>query len=233
MSASEARILANQANAARSTGPRTVEGKAKSRANAYKHGLTGAGVVVSDHDAAKIEQLTSELKAELLPSTTTGSMLVERMAVLAVRMERSVAQENAAIAENVRLAEADFEAPEGMNEAIVAKLRREAGQIALFDPSKEATLARKYEAAAERGFFRALKELRLVEKERKAANPWPEVQPSRAALGSFLPGANSPLIPTPATAPAAAKSVPTAAPTTRNPVAPSFFEVPFAIGKAG
>ena len=33
--------------------------------------------------------------------------------------------------------------------------REEAGQRALFDPSKEATLARRYEAAAERGLFRA------------------------------------------------------------------------------
>ena len=43
---------------------------------------------------------------------------------------------------------------------LLARLRAEAGDRALFDPSKEATLARRYEAAAERGFFKALKELR-------------------------------------------------------------------------
>ena len=45
---SEARLLANRANALKSTGPRTVEGKEASRANAYKHGLTGSGTVLPD-----------------------------------------------------------------------------------------------------------------------------------------------------------------------------------------
>ena len=40
----------------------------------------------------------------------------------------------------------------------------------MFDPSKEATLARKYEAAAERGFFRRPKELRQHERALKAAD---------------------------------------------------------------
>ena len=52
MPVSEARIAANRANAARSTGPKTAEGKEKSRANALKHGLTGSGVVLAEADAA-------------------------------------------------------------------------------------------------------------------------------------------------------------------------------------
>src|SRR5947199_141090 len=56
MPASEARILANQANAKLSTGPRTAEGKERSRANALKHGLTGAGVVLPEADAAEVER---------------------------------------------------------------------------------------------------------------------------------------------------------------------------------
>jgi hypothetical protein len=38
----------------------------------------------------------------------------------------------------------------------------------MFDPSKEARLARQYEAAARRGFYKALKELRELRKERRA-----------------------------------------------------------------
>jgi len=236
MPASEARILANQANAKLSSGPKTPEGKAASRANAYKHGLTGDGVVVSEKDAAKINQLASDLKAEFRPSNMTGQKLAERMAVLSVRMDRSVEQESAAIAENVRLAEANFEAPESLDEQTVAKLRREAGQIALFDPSKEACLARKYEASAERGFFRALKELRLIEKERKAATALPQPGAAKAALGSFLPldTLKSILETMPKeAAPKAPKPASLDVSATRNPLAGGSFEVPFMIGRAG
>jgi hypothetical protein len=46
--------------------------------------------------------------------------------------------------------------------------RAEAGQRALFDPSKPACLARRYESEARRGFFKALKEFREVEAEFEA-----------------------------------------------------------------
>ncbi len=48
MSISPARLAANQANALKSTGPKTKEGKAVSRANAVKHGLRSRVVPVAD-----------------------------------------------------------------------------------------------------------------------------------------------------------------------------------------
>jgi hypothetical protein len=39
--ASEKQIVANRANATRSTGPKTAAGKLKSSRNAYRHGLSG------------------------------------------------------------------------------------------------------------------------------------------------------------------------------------------------
>src|SRR5947208_3643749 len=47
MIVSEARLAANRRNAQRSTGPRTEEGKQKSRANALKHGLCSSVVVAA------------------------------------------------------------------------------------------------------------------------------------------------------------------------------------------
>ena len=238
MPASEARILANQANAARSTGPRTDEGKANSRANSFKHGLTGAGVVVTSEDSAKIEQLARDLKAELRPSNTTSQRLVERMAVLSVRMDRSVAQESAAISENVRQAKATFVAPEGLDEKTIAMLRQEAGDIALFDPSKGACLARQYEAAAQREFYRALKEVRQIEKEAKVALAGPEVgaAAARAAvMGSFsqLESMASLLETLPKTSPRpTTTNPPRMAPMVENAPAGGVFDLPFAIGRA-
>jgi hypothetical protein len=159
MPATEAQIRANQANA-RLGGPKTEAGKSRSRANSYKHGLTGAGVVLPDEDAAEIERLSLAYRTELQAEGEIGQALAHRMAVLSVRMDRCVDQETAALSERVRQVMADFEAPEGVDAETAAKLWDEAGRRAMFDTSKEATLARKYEAAAEGGFFRALKELR-------------------------------------------------------------------------
>jgi hypothetical protein len=48
--ATPAQIIANQANAQRSTGPRTVEGKQASSANATSHGLTSRSTVLPGED---------------------------------------------------------------------------------------------------------------------------------------------------------------------------------------
>ena len=180
---SAARIAANRANALKSKGPTTAGGKEQSRRNALKHGMTGAGVVLPNEDAAEVERRFAAFQSELQPSGEVGEALVRRAAVCSVRMDRGVAQETAALSERVRQAEADFVAPEGVEPEEAARLRAEAGRRAMFDPSKEASLARKYEAAAERGFFRALKELRQLE---KAADPAIQAEASRRELASFL-----------------------------------------------
>ena len=184
---SEARIAANRANSLKSTGPKSIEGRERSRGNALKHGMTGEGVVLSNEDAAEVERRFMAFRAELQPSGEVGEALVRRAAICSIRMDRGVAQETAALSERVRQAEADFEVPEGVDAAEGARLRAEAGCRAMFDPSKEVSLARKYEAAAERGFFRALKELRQLEKQAKVDESAVEEEAYRRALGSFLP----------------------------------------------
>ncbi len=235
MPASEARVLANRKNAAHSTGPRTTEGKERSRANALKHGLTGAGVVLPDGDAAEVEELARAFQEELDPPGEVGRALARRMAVLSVRMDRCVDREFAAVAERVRRARDEFEAPEGVGPEEAERLRDEAGRLASFDPSDEASLARRYEAAAERGFFRALKELRQLGREPAssgAAGAMAEVRASAARLGSFLQGETpaprgpSPSPPKPLPAPS---KVPAAA---WDPSPPTHFDVPFAIGRS-
>lgn len=52
MTSSPARIAANRRNAAKSTGPRTSEGKQTSRANALKHGLAAETLRTADEEAA-------------------------------------------------------------------------------------------------------------------------------------------------------------------------------------
>ena len=66
--------------------------------------------------------------------------------------------------------------------------RAEAGKRALFDPSKPACLARRYESEANRGFFKALKEFRKVEAESEAraeVAPARPTAPPEPRMGSF------------------------------------------------
>lgn len=189
MPTSEARILANRQNALLSTGPRTEAGKATSRANSYKHGLSGDGVVMPEEDAIEVQRLATALRTELAAPGEAGAVLAERMALLAVRMNRSARHECAASSERIRQALDEFEAPEGTDEETARKLRSEAGHLAWFDISKPSCLARKYEAAAERGFFRALAEIRMLKKGQTSspeADSAAEDQRSMARLGSFL-----------------------------------------------
>src|SRR5882724_1270737 len=86
MIVSEARLAANRRNAARSTGPKTEEGKQKSRANALKHGLC-ASVVVAE-DAKLIQQRASAWFDALKPQCEFHSWLVDQVAILSIRIDR-------------------------------------------------------------------------------------------------------------------------------------------------
>jgi hypothetical protein len=185
MPASEAQIRANRENSKRSTGPVTDAGKMITRSNSYKHGLT-ASVVLPEREAVEVERRFVAFCEELQPSGEVGQALARHAATMSVRMDRCFEFENAMLADRVRRAEADFLAPEGVDEATAARLRVEAGKRALFDASPEATLARKYEAAAERGFLRALKELRQLQEAAKEA----QEAAIDAQMASFLPKDN-------------------------------------------
>ena len=106
---SDARINANRLNARKSSGPKTPEGKAKARANAVKHGLTGAGVALPSEDAALVEQRFLTLQEEMVPSNLASHLLIRQMALSSVRIERAAQQESAALASKVRNAAFEFD----------------------------------------------------------------------------------------------------------------------------
>ena len=191
MPASAARIIANQKNAALSTGPKTPEGKEKSRANSLKHGLTGGGVVMPEGDAVEVDRRTVAFSAELNVTGEIGAVLVRRAAINSVRMERAADQQTVTMTQKIRQVEADFVAPEGCDVTQAAKLRSEAVRFAMFDPSREATLARRHENAAERSFFRCLKELQRLHRENQAAREAESDRRVEATMGSFLEAART------------------------------------------
>jgi hypothetical protein len=85
---SQRQLEANQANAKRSTGPRTLDGRARSRMNAVKHGLTAKYIVIGDEDPDEFEALRADLESDFQPSTRLEYELVDRLAGLLWRLRR-------------------------------------------------------------------------------------------------------------------------------------------------
>ena len=109
-SPSPARIAANRANARKSTGPRTEAGKARSRANAVKHGLAGKGVALSTEDAAQLEARHLRMQEEFAPTTQLGMDLVHDIATCTLRRDRCRRFLAARLRRLDRRASADFDA---------------------------------------------------------------------------------------------------------------------------
>jgi hypothetical protein len=109
MTCSAARLAANRKNAASSTGPKTPEGKERSRQNGLKHGLSGEGIVVPEGDQEEIRRRTEELTGDLKPRSAAGAILIVQMATLSVRFERAAEQESAQTSMRTRHAAEDFD----------------------------------------------------------------------------------------------------------------------------
>jgi len=87
MIVSDAKREANRRNALKSTGPKTQEGKEKSRRNAIKHGLTS--LVVVAEDAATFQVRFEDLFWSIKPRNSLQRHLVEEVALLTLRTERA------------------------------------------------------------------------------------------------------------------------------------------------
>src|ERR1017187_9345703 len=77
--ATPAQIAANQANAQKSTGPRSVEGKSVSRFNALKHGIDAASSVIPGEDPAEFDALSADYCTEFRPQTPSEFFHLETM----------------------------------------------------------------------------------------------------------------------------------------------------------
>ena len=130
---------ANRANAEKSTGPRTPEGKATSSRNANAYGFNSKSHFIKGEDPDEFHALESDLLAELKPRTHVELILVEKMihnqwlSIRAIRLQ---------------------------SELLVT---REPWQ----DIPKDLGLLIRYQAAADRAFHKCHAELLKLQKERE------------------------------------------------------------------
>ena len=104
---SERQAAANRANALRSTGPKTQEGKAAVRFNAFKHGLLAQDVVLPGEDAEAFEDLWNGLRAELSPVGPIEEFLVDRVVNAMWRLRRLTRAETALLHSRMQALKAD------------------------------------------------------------------------------------------------------------------------------
>jgi hypothetical protein len=89
--ASPKQFAANRANATRSTGPRTPEGKARSAQNARKHGFTASTyTAVEAEDLHEVAKLRADLLASYQPVDSREILAIESMACAQQALFRSM-----------------------------------------------------------------------------------------------------------------------------------------------
>jgi hypothetical protein len=85
---SEAKILSNQANALRSTGPKTEDGKARSALNRLTHGLRSTVVVIRGEDPEEWQRFRSGIVEAFATANALETELANRVALGLWRLRR-------------------------------------------------------------------------------------------------------------------------------------------------
>ena len=94
-------LEANRSNARKSTGPKSKAGKEKARLNAITHGLSAKAILIGDEDPKEFEALRTGLHRDYAPQNTLQRHLVDHLAVLLWRRQRTHRAEAAAISNEI------------------------------------------------------------------------------------------------------------------------------------
>jgi hypothetical protein len=144
-------LLARRANAKRSRGPKTAEGKAIVARNAIKFGFLARDPVAPGEDAAQWTEFRAGMMASLAPVGEPEKMLAGLIVDCAWRLRRFPAVEAGLYVANCREEDSNW------------------GQAFLRDCEGAGSIEKliRYEARIERAFQRNLRELRSLQSTRK------------------------------------------------------------------
>jgi hypothetical protein len=152
---SSARAEASRRNGAKSRGPKTTDGKARSAQNALRHGMRALRyVVLPDESAAEFHEFEEAIVDDLVPVGALQAVLARRVAVAAWRLARADRMETELFAER------RWEAGDPLGLALI----RDGNGTKSFE-----TLMR-YRSAAMAEFMRALRTLKALQAEQAAAD---------------------------------------------------------------
>ena len=125
-------IEVNRRNSLYSTGPRSPEAKQKSRQNALKHGMAGAGVVLPDDEQEAVERRRAEWHSSLRPWNALEEWIADQVVVASVQIDRIQHQERHLRAETARRAEERWDDERRLAaEVLAAGLAKDPAKVAL------------------------------------------------------------------------------------------------------
>jgi len=171
MSASAARIAANKANAQKSTGPRTPEGKARVSENALKHGLRSerntldlASDVALPIEREEFLATLAAFTQDLQPLGPLETRLVERLAQIDLRLNRAVRMETAHLEMHTGLLTQSMGSALPIGEGAGQTRQNWLTTLAFLKSPSATTLIGQYESRLSRDFARTLSQLRQAQK---------------------------------------------------------------------
>jgi hypothetical protein len=198
---SKRKSKSSRANGAKSRGPVTPEGKARSSRNAIKHGLNSRVVVLPHEDRASFEHLRTSYLDRFQPANQPEADLVETMASARWRLNRLVAIETKLFEKEMVLRDAEISEQfmeidgEGKLACVFERCANEGKSLAML---------MRYEGQLNRTYDRAFKQLQILQ---KPAPPAVGGEFTRAGLCGQTPDKSSPSTP-----PKELQNEPTAAP---------------------
>jgi hypothetical protein len=146
---SDRKVAANRRNAQKSTGPRTLSGKATASMNALKHGLCSRKPLIPGENEAEFTAFTNDWVDHLKPAGPHQSLLAEQIIMSSWQLKRVPQLEAGLFARYMRT---DGEHPFAM------------------DPEAYQQLSRidRHQVTLQRTLDRAMKELRELQEEEAA-----------------------------------------------------------------
>jgi len=164
---SEKQLAANRANAQKSTGPCTEEGRAAVRFNGLKHGLSAKSLCLPGDDPEELDAFLDNFEADFRPTNQTEAELVMQIAMASWRLRRFRRVEAAHFATSIEDHKSYIDGchPEWNDDAKIAFVLGHA------DHSRTLSSLWRYQTQWERAIRTANQELRRIRKEAKQSEP--------------------------------------------------------------
>jgi hypothetical protein len=147
-------------NGAKSQGPVTEQGKARSAQNSLKHGLSGSRVVLEHESQTDYDDLERSLINRFKPADTIERDLVQEMTANRWRLRRIEEMENAVVTKAIR------EQMEALGPDADPREARALAYAEVSDSKSLRTLSR-YSSQLRRAYEKAWKELEIIQNERQ------------------------------------------------------------------